>query len=277
MPDGERSATPDPLAAYAPFHDLDLGGFEDDLPFWLGLAEGRGSVLELGCGGGRVAAPLAAAGLRVAGADVSASMLALARRRAAGLPLRLVEGDMRSLRLGERFGAVFVPLGGLQHLETAEDVAAAFATIAAHLAPGGVAAVDVEAPHPDDWLPGPRPLVEHWTRPLPADCASGPGLVTKLVAVDGRPAEQRRLVAYHFDAQPEAGPLRRTTARFALRVVTAGEIELAARLAGLRVAARYGDWDGSPPDDGDDRIVAVLERGEDGAGGAGGGARGGGA
>ena len=265
MPAEERPAPPDPFAPYAPFHDLDLGGFADDLPFWLGLAEGRGSVLELGCGGGRVAAPLAAAGLRVTGADASPSMLALARRRAAGLPLRLVEGDMRSLRLGERFGAVFVPLGGLQHLGTAEDVAAAFATIAAHLAPGGVAAIDVEAPHPDDWLPGHRPLVEHWTRPPAGGCASGGadgGLVTKLVAVEGRPAEQLRLVTYHFDAQPEDGPPRRTTLRFALRVVTAGEIELAARLAGLRVAALHGDWDGSPPADGDDRIVAVLEGGE---------------
>ena len=144
----------------------------------------------------------------------------------------------------------------MQHLETTEEIAAAFASVAAHLAPDGIAALDVEAPHADDWLPGPRPLVEHWTRELA--CESGDGQVTKLVAVEGVPSQSLRLVTWHFDVQPSVGPLRRVTQQFALRVITAGEIELAARLAGLRVAAWYGDYDGAPPRDGDERLIAVL-------------------
>ena len=216
-------------------------------------------MLELGCGTGRVAAHLAAAGFGVVGVDCSTAMLELARARCAGLPVRLVEGDMRCLALGERFGLVLIPLGGLQHLETAAEVAAALASVAAHLAPGGFAAIDVGAPHSDDWLPGQRPLVEHWTRPL-----AGEALVTKLVTAEGVPSRSLRLMTWHYDVQPPSGPLRRVTQQFALRVITAGELELAGRLAGLRVAAWYGDHEGAPPRDGDWRLIALLAHEGDG-------------
>ncbi|MXW36447.1 MAG: class I SAM-dependent methyltransferase [Chloroflexi bacterium] len=248
----------DPFAPIARFYDLDLEGFNDDLGLYMELVGGR-DVLELGCGTGRVAVPLAAAGSRVTGVDISPAMLAAARERAEGLPLRLVEGDMRTLDLGEPFGAVLVPLGGLQHMTTTAEVAAALATVARHLAPGGQAVVDVEAPHPDDWLPGPRPVLQHWTRELPHEPGSQGGTVTKLVAVEGRPVESLREVTYHFDVQPPEGPLQRVTQQFTLRIITAGEIELAARLAGLHVAAWHGDYDGAPPREGDDRLIAVLE------------------
>ena len=247
----------DPFALVARFYDLDLEGFDDDVVLYLELAAGL-DVLELGCGTGRVAVPLAEAGLRVTGVDLSPAMLARARERAEGLPLRLVEGDMRTLDLAERFGAVVLPLGGLQHMATVAEVVAALETVARHLAPDGRAVVDVEAPHPDDWLPGPRPLIEHWTRTLGA--AGGPaGSVTKLVAVEGRPVEALRLVTYHFDVQPAEGPLQRITQQFELRVITAGELELAGRLSGLRVAAWYGDYEGAPPREGDERLIAVFE------------------
>ena len=277
MPEHAQPAA-DPFAQVARFYDLDLEGFDDDVALYLELA--AGGVLELGCGTGRVAVPLAEAGLRVTGVDVSPAMLARARERAEGLPLRFVEGDMRTLDLGERFGAVLLPLGGLQHMATTAEVAAALATVARHLAPDGQAVVDIEAPHPDDWLPGPRPLVEHWTRAFVEDPASSlagaaAGLgapsatVTKLVAVEGRPVEALRLVTYHFDVQPAEGPLQRVTQQYALRVITAGELELAGRLAGLRIAAWYGDYDGAPPREGDERLMAIFEH-EAGLGSAGG-------
>ncbi len=252
------SEAADPLSAVATFYDLDLEGYDRDVAMYRELAnsrvaEGFADVLELGCGTGRVAVALAEAGLDVVGVDISPAMLEVARQRVGSLPLELIEGDMREIDLARRFDAVLIPLGGLQHMETASDVAAALGAVARHLASRGLAVVDVEAPHPDDLTAGPQPLVEHWTRPWRG------GTVTKLVAVEGEPSRGLRRVTWHYDVQPADGPLRRVTARFTLRAITAGELELAARLAGLAVTAWYGDYDLSPVSDGDERLIAVLE------------------
>lgn len=249
------SAAPsDSWSLTAPFYDLDLDDFEDDVTMYREIAvRQEGAVLELGCGTGRVAIELARAGLTVVGVDMSPAMLAVARQRSEGLPLTFVEGDMRELRLARKFATVLIPLGSLQHLETASEVVAALSTVAEHLADDGIAIIDVEAPQPEDFSPGPRPLVAHWTRPWDG------GQVTKLVAVDGVPSECRRLVTFHYDVQPADGSLRRVSHEFNLRVITSGELELAARLAGLEMVALYGDYELSPLGDGDLRQVAVFE------------------
>lgn len=251
------AATPDPFEATAPFYDLDLEGYEDDVPLYRELAlAGDGSVLELGCGTGRVAVPLAEAGCRVTGVDASPAMLAVAREQAQRLPvgaLTLVQADMRTLSLEARFALVAIPLGGLQHLEETDDVIAALRVVRSHLAPEGLAVLDVEAPHAEDFEAGPRPLVEHWTRPWRG------GQVTKLVAVENMPSVGLRHVTFHYDVQPPDGALRRVTHAFTLRVFTPAEIELAARIAGLTVAGCWGDYDGMPYDDGAARLIVTLE------------------
>jgi ubiquinone/menaquinone biosynthesis C-methylase UbiE len=251
----------DPLAAVAPFYDLDLDGYDDDITMYREFASERGTeVLELGCGTGRVVEPLARDGCDVTAVDLSPAMLERAQQRTAGLSgdgsVALIEGDMRILDVGRQFDCVFVPLGGLQHMEEAADVAATLATVARHLKPDGLAVVDIEAAHPDDLTPGPQPLLQHWSR------ANGTAVVTKLVAVDGEPSALLKHVTWHFDVQPADGPLQRVTAEFPLRVITAGELELAARLAGLTVTEWHGGYDGVPVDDGDDRLVALLEHAE---------------
>jgi SAM-dependent methyltransferase len=247
-------AKTDPWAATAEFYDLDLEGVEDDVAMYRELTTRHGgAVLELGCGTGRVAVPLAEAGLDVTGVDLSAGMLAVAKKRAGKSTLKCVEGDMRAVRLRRTFGSVLIPFGGLQHMETPVDVVAAMLTVAAHLDEDGMAIVDIEAPHPEDLEPGPQPLVMHWTRPWRG------GQVSKLVAVEGRPSEGIRAVTFHYDVQPRTGGLRRVSHDFVLRVITAGELELAGRLAGLEMVAAYGDYELSPVSDGDDRFVAVFE------------------
>ena len=243
----------DPFARIAPFYDLDLEGYDDDLTMYRELAATRGqSVLELGCGTGRVAASLAEAGFEVVGVDASEAMLDHARERAGGT-LTLMHADMRTLDLARLFEVVLIPLGGLQHMESASDVAATLATVARHVVPGGVAVVDVETAQAEDLMPGPQPLVQHWSRPWRG------GSVTKLVAVEGEPSRGRRRVVWHFDVQPPEGPLRRVSSEFMLRTITAGELELAARLAALAVSQWYGGYQLTPPADGDERLVAVLE------------------
>jgi SAM-dependent methyltransferase len=254
--DLDRSATLANLSTIAPFYDLDLEGYDDDVRLYRALAEEyAGPVLELGCGTGRVALALAADGREVVGVDLSEAMLDVARGGDAGARVEWVGGDMRALDLGRRFALVLVPLGGLQHLETVDDVTATFEVIARHLTPAGAAVIDVEAPRPEDFEAGPQPLMEHWTRPWRG------GQVTKVVSVVGAPALGLREVTWHFDVQAAEAPLRRHTAQFTMRTFTPAELELAARLAGLELAAVHGDYDGEPYDDGAQRLVMTFEQG----------------
>jgi SAM-dependent methyltransferase len=244
----------DHFAAIAEFYDLDFEDFHDDAAFYERLIEIHGArVLELGVGTGRIAEPLARAGAKVTGVDLSEGMLAIARGRTTGLDVRFVEGDIRSVKLRGRFDLVIAPLGTLQHMETPDDLVAALETMARHLADGGVAVLDVESPVPDDFDPSPQPLIQHWTKPWRG------GRVTKLVSVDAIPSEGTKAVTWHYDVADEAGVLRRITSEFPLRTFTAPEIDLAARLAGLRVAARFADYEFTPYHDGAERLVVILQ------------------
>jgi len=248
----------DPFAEIAEFYDLDFEGFHDDASFYERLVELHGvRVLELGVGTGRIAAPLAEAGAKVTGVDVSAGMLGIARERVGALPVTFVEGDIRSAKLRGKFDLVIAPLGTLQHMETPSDFVAALTTMARHLADGGVAVIDVESPVPEDFDPSPQPLIQHWTK-LWRD-----GRITKLVSVDALPSEGTKEVTWHYDIADAEGALRRVTSVFPLRTFTPPEIELGARLAGLRIAARFGDYEFGPYFDGAERLIAILQREDD--------------
>ena len=98
----------------------DYGG---DLPFLLAQAQRvrrDDTVLELACGTGRVAIPLAKAGLRVTGIDLSRGMLDEARRKAVaeGVSATWIEADMRAFDLGATFSTIILVANGLCHLLT---------------------------------------------------------------------------------------------------------------------------------------------------------------
>jgi SAM-dependent methyltransferase len=104
--------------------------------------------LELACGTGLLAVPIAAAGCSTVGLDQSTAMLGNARARAeaAGVALELVEGDMRNFELGRQFSLIFVARNSLLHVLSIPDLVATFRDVRRHLAPGGVFAFDVFNP-----------------------------------------------------------------------------------------------------------------------------------
>ena len=114
-----------------------------DISFW--IEEGRasgGPVLELGCGTGRVAVPIAQAGVPIVGLDNSARMLRTARAKARRLELsadllRFVHGDMRTFRLKRKFNLVIIPFRSFLLLLSVAEQRQALATIKDHLAPDG--------------------------------------------------------------------------------------------------------------------------------------------
>lgn len=116
-------------------------------------------TLEVTCGTGRITAPMARAGIRMVGLDVSPAMLARARQRSEGLDIEWVEGDMRSFDLHEQFGLVTIPVGSFQLMVSVEDQLASLRCIHRHLAPGGRLAFEIENPDivaMSEWLTAKR-------------------------------------------------------------------------------------------------------------------------
>lgn len=124
-----------------------------DLVHYVQLArDARGPVLELGVGTGRVAIAIARAGIDVVGLDMMPAMLVRADERLAQLPRRvrerveLVQGDLRTARLGREFPLVIAPFNVLMHMYTRTAIEEALATVLTHLQPEGRFAFDVLMP-----------------------------------------------------------------------------------------------------------------------------------
>ena len=149
--------TPTDLYAAPGVYDLLFDDRTDDVRFYVALARGRGRALEYGAGTGRVTVPVARAGCAVVAVERAPAMLDGLRERLAaeGPDVRArvtpVAADAAALDLDERFELVMFPFNGLAHLHTAEALAAFFARVRRHLAPGGLFAFDL-------WLPEPRLL-----------------------------------------------------------------------------------------------------------------------
>ena len=132
-------------------YDARAQGLAGDVAFYSSLAqeahEAGHPVLELACGTGRVAIPIAREGVQIVGLDRSAAMLARAREKSRELTnARWIEGDMRSFELPERFGLAYIPYRSFQHLLTVADQLSCLRCIHQHLLPGGRLALNIFNP-----------------------------------------------------------------------------------------------------------------------------------
>jgi SAM-dependent methyltransferase len=124
------------------WHDLECGGYTEDLSLWLQLASRHpGPILDVGAGTGRTAVVLARAGHRVTGLDNDPELVDELRRRAAGLELDAVLADAREFELERRFGLVIVPMQTIQLLGGSGARARFLARARAHLLDGAVVAL----------------------------------------------------------------------------------------------------------------------------------------
>ncbi|HWH94673.1 MAG TPA: class I SAM-dependent methyltransferase [Baekduia sp.] len=126
------------------WHDVECGGYAEDLPLWRELAAAAGGpVLDVGAGTGRVSLDLASRGFEVVALDIDGELLAALRERAAsaGLSVQTVCADARAFDLGAgRFGLIAVPMQTLQLLEDAEARTAFLRCARRGLREGGVVA-----------------------------------------------------------------------------------------------------------------------------------------
>lgn len=187
-----------------------------DVEIYAGLAAPGASVLELGTGSGRIAAALAGRGFQVTGVDLSRPMLEQAQARRAALPaevagrIELRLGDMTALDLKRGFDLVLCPYFTLAHVPAGAAWKNAFATMARHLAPGGLAAVHLPLLELMRQAGPPDPQAVVLDEPLP-----GGGRLRLRVAARSFKASIGKLeqVIDYEEVDAQARPVRRSLER----------------------------------------------------------------
>jgi len=104
-------------------------------------------MLDIGCGTGSIAIPLAKAGYDVVGVDLSEDMLVMAteKTKASGLSVAYVQQDMRELSGFSDFDGALIAVDSLNYLPDAASVQATFAQVAKSLKPSGILIFDVHS------------------------------------------------------------------------------------------------------------------------------------
>lgn len=234
----------------AAFYDLE-NGWAADFDFCAALAAGAGSVLDLGCGTGMLAAALAP-GRRVVGVDPAGAMLEVARRRPGGDAVRWVEADAAGLDLGEVFDLVVMTGHAFQVFLTDDDRAAALAAVARHLAPGGRYVFDSRNPARAAW--------RSWGRERSCRVVAHPELGRVAAWNEAEHDPATGIVTYRTVYAAADGARREADAR--IRFAPRDEIAAALAAAGLGVERWLGSWAGEPwqPDSPEIIPIGFLSR-----------------
>jgi SAM-dependent methyltransferase len=197
---------------------------------------GEGAALELGIGTGRIALPLAARGVRVHGIDLSPDMVAQLRAKPGGEEIPVTIGDFSASRVGETFSLAYLVFNTINNLTTQDAQAACFESVAAQLEPGGCFVTEVG-------VPGREPLEVF-------------DLSDTHVGIDEYDAATQRLVSHHFSLVD--GRWERLSIPF--RSVSPSELDLMARLAGMRLRERWSGWTREPFTAESRRHISVWEK-----------------
>ena len=196
---------------------------------FLARLAGTGRALELAVGTGRVAIPLAARGVPVAGIELSEPMVAELRRKVDEVALPVVVGDMATTRAPREFSLVYLVWNTIGNLRTQDEQVACFRNAARHLQPGGRFVIEL-------WVP---PL-----RRLPPGQLAAPFEVSEShLGFDTYDLVTQRGTSHHYWPAAD-GTSRRGVSNF--RYLWPSECDLMARLAGMELEDRFADWDASP-------------------------------
>jgi len=207
------------------------------------LAElaGAGPVLELAIGTGRIALPLAERGVVMHGIDSSEAMVAKLREKPGGDGIPVTIGNFADVGVDGRYSLVFVVFNTLFALETQEEQIRCFQNVAAHLADDGVFVVEAFVPEPE------RFHGKVQVSRVEAD------LVQLNMSVVDRAAQVSE--SQHVVLTPQGArfyPVR-------IRWTYPAELDLMARLAGLRLRDRWSNWNREPFTKTSPKHVSIYE------------------
>jgi SAM-dependent methyltransferase len=187
-----------------------------------------GGALELAIGTGRIALPLAARGVRVAGIELSPDMVAQLRAKPGGEELEVALGDMSAATVEGEFSLVYLVFNTIMNLTEQEAQVACFRNAAAHLAAGGCFVVEVMVPE---------------LQRLPAGETFRPFEVRPgKIGIDEYDVVRQGLVSHHLALAGD----RAERISIPFRYVWPAELDLMAQLAGLRLRERFGGWRREP-------------------------------
>lgn len=193
------------------------------------LAEG-GPLLELGVGTGRLAIPLAAAGIEVHGVDGSAAMLDHLAGKPGGDRVTTHLGDFTEVRLDARFSLVALLTNTIYAVPDQEAQLRCFAVAAQHLRPGGRFVVEAWVPR---LAPHPQPTIE------PRQLSGGHiGLVVSQHDVANQVLRTTQIVL--------GGSVGVRVFPVVHRYAHPAELDLMARLTGMVLEHRWADWQANP-------------------------------
>ena len=206
-----------------------------------GLA-GGGRALELGIGTGRIALPLARRGVPVHGIDMSRAMVARLRAKPGGDAIGVTIGDFATTRVDGGFSLVYLVFNTIMNLTSQDAQVACFRNAAEHLEPGGCFVIEVGVPDLRRLLPGQDVIPWH--------------------------ISPERWVFYSYDVATQA--MRGHYIEFTdgrgeyrsipFRYVWPAELDLMARLAGIRLRERWGGWAREPYTSESGQHVSVWEK-----------------
>ncbi|MCY4577678.1 MAG: class I SAM-dependent methyltransferase [Chloroflexi bacterium] len=248
-----------PYDDWADTYDAVFSYVMEDIPFYVDEAKkAEGLILELGCGTGRVAIPMALNGARVIGIDSSAAMLERAREKAYETDasnLTLVQADIRDFELEEKFSLVVIPFRGFLSLLSVEDELRTLSNIKRHLEPGGKVALDI-------FVPDINMLVQEGDVPYHFQDVTDPATGQRLVIWNQAsydPFSQIMSIRTTIEKLDDVGYVSSKMYRdFSLRYIFRWEMHHLLRACGYDVLALYGDFERGDFDEGSTDMIWVA-------------------
>jgi len=232
--------------------------------FYCALArEAAGSVLEIACGTGRVTIPVEKLGFPVTGLDIVPGMVAQARRKSPGLPVRWVEGDARTFDLGERFRLIFLTGNAFQAFVTNAEQETLLQRVGAHLDEDGLFAFETR-----------NPLLAHTTTRagffVTLETNPEEKVWSTFVNTQGYEVRVSTTQIYDHVAQVvhltsykrwhDGTRAHMKTARTALRYTFPQELAALLFYNGFTILRQYGDWDLEPLAATSPSIISVCRK-----------------
>jgi SAM-dependent methyltransferase len=214
------------------FDETSADMFEPDVvePIVSFLADlaGDGTALEFGIGTGRIALRLSGRGVRVHGIDLSPEMIERLRAKPGAGAIGVTVGDFATTRVDGTFQVVYLVWNTVMNLTTQDEQVMCFQNAADHLEPGGCFVVEVMMPQ---------------LQRLPPGETAQPFLVSPTrLGFDMYDIASQGLVSHHYWIDDDRARVESYPGRY----VWPAELDLMARLTGMRLRGRWGGWKGEP-------------------------------